>query len=334
MAATLSEPDFASGTDPARRPRDPAHDGWPGEFRDGERLARGLGWLSLALGAGALYAPRTIARLAGVREHSALIRAIGVRELASGIGILSERRPSGWVKSRVAGDTMDLTLLGLGLRGDNPHRGRTIGAVAFVAGVMALDMLAGRQLSKGRPRTIAPGVTALKGGRIAFTKAIAVNATPEQCYRLWRDFEKLPRFMKHLEEVRVTDGGRSHWVARGPAGMRVEWDAETTADIPNVQIAWRSLPGATVENEGSVSFEPGPAGRGTLVRANLQYRPPAGTAGSIVARMFGEEPQMQVPEDLRRFKRLVETGEIPTIEGQPHGRRSALGRTFQRMPQP
>jgi uncharacterized membrane protein len=116
--------------------------------------------------------------------------------------------------------------------------------------------------------------------------------------------------------------------------MRVEWDAETTADVPNTQISWRSLPGSVVENEGSVAFEPGPAGRGTLVRVNLQYRPPGGSAGSIVARMFGEEPQLQVPEDLRRFKRLVETGEIPTIEGQSHGRRSTLGRTFQRMPQP
>ena len=333
MAATFSEQHAPRGLAGDAR-RDPAHDGWPGESRAGERLARNLGYLSFVLGAGALLAPRTLARLIGVREHAVLMRAIGLREILSGVGILGARRPAGWMKSRVAGDAMDLTLLGVGLRAGNPQRGRTIAAVAAVAGIMALDMLASRQLSRGRPRSVAPGATLLKNGRIALTKAIAVNATAEQCYDAWRDFERLPRFMKHLEEVRMTGENRSHWVARGPGGLRVEWDAETTADIPNTQISWRSLPGATVENEGSVSFEPGPAGRGTLVRVNLQYRPPVGSAGSIVARLFGEEPTMQIPEDLRRFKRLVETGEIPTIEGQPHGRRSALGRTFQRMPQP
>jgi uncharacterized membrane protein len=333
MAATLSEHGALPGLG-GDHGRDPARDGWPGESRAGEKLARNLGYLSFVLGAGALFAPRAMARMAGVREHTALMRAIGLREILSGIGILGARRPAGWMKSRVAGDAMDLTLLGVGLRPGNPQRGRTIGAVAAVAGILALDLLASRQLSRGRPRTVGPGATLLKGGRIALTKAIAVNATPEQCYDAWRNFERLPRFMKHLEEVRMTGEKRSHWVARGPGGMRVEWDAETTADVPNTQISWRSLPGATVENEGSVSFEPGPAGRGTLVRVNLQYRPPGGSAGSIVARLFGEEPTMQIPEDLRRFKRLVETGEIPTIEGQPHGRRSALGRTFQRMPQP
>lgn len=327
MAATTM--DFGSA-----RGRDSAHDGGPRAFREGEKLARGLGYFSFALGAGALFAPRTLARLIGVREHGALLRMIGLREIASGVGILSARRPAGAMKSRVVGDAMDLTLLGVGLRGSNPNRNRTITAVAAVAGMFALDLLASRQVSRGRPKYAGPGATRIAGGRIAFTKAIAVNAAPEQCYALWRNFEGLPRFMKHLEEVRMTGDRRSHWVARGPGGMRVEWDAETTADVPNVQIAWRSLPGAAIDNEGSVSFEPAPAERGTLVRVNLQYRPPAGTAGSIVARLFGEEPQVQIPEDLRRFKRLVETGEVPTIEGQSHGRRSALGRAFQRMPQP
>jgi uncharacterized membrane protein len=314
--------------------RDPARDGWPGESRDGEKLARGLGYFSFVLGAGALLAPRALARLIGVQEHGALLRMIGLREIASGVGILSVRRPAGALKSRVVGDAMDLTMLGLGLRGSNPKRNRTIVAVAAVAGVFALDLLASRQVSRGSPKSAGPGATRLAGGRIAFTKGIAVNATPEQCYALWRNFEGLPRFMKHLVEVRTTGDRRSHWVARGPGGMRVEWDAETTADVANTQIGWRSLPGSAIDNEGSVSFEPAPAGRGTLVRVNLQYRPPIGAAGAIVARLFGEDPLVQVPEDLRRFKRLVETGEVPTIEGQSHGRRSVLGRTFQRMPQP
>jgi uncharacterized membrane protein len=334
MAASETTAREPRATRSRARGRDPAADGWPGEMEGGERLARGLGWFSLALGTGALLAPRSLARLIGVGEHPALLRAIGARELVSGLGILSERRPAGWMRSRVAGDAMDLTLLGIGLRPGNPHRGRTIGATAAVAGVLALDLLASRQLGAGRARSAGTGVSRMPGGRLAFTKGILVNAAPERCYELWRDFANLPRFMRHLVEVRVEDERRSHWVARGPGGARVEWNAETTADVANTQIAWRSLPGSAIENEGSVGFEPGPAGRGTLVRVNLQYRPPAGAAGAVVARLFGEEPQIQIPEDLRRFKRLVETGEVPTTDGQPHGRRSALGRTFQRMPQP
>jgi len=299
---------------------------------DGQALARGLGWFSLALGAAALAAPQGLARGIGIGRHGALLRAIGMRELVSGVGILSQRRPTGWVRARVAGDAMDLTLLGVALRPSNPHRGRAIAAAAAVAGVMALDLLASRQLGRGQPS--AHGVSLLKGGSLQLTKALAVNASAELCYAAWRDFENLPRFMHHLEAVQVTGETRTHWVARGPGGYRVAWDAETTSDIPGKSIAWRSLPGALVRNQGSVSFEPAPANRGTLVRVNLQYRPPAGAAGSVIAKLFGEEPQLQIPEDLRRFKRLVETGEVPTIDGQPHGRRSRLGRVFQRMPQP
>lgn len=299
---------------------------------DGQRLARNLGWFSLALGATMLAAPHGLARAIGIGRHGALLRAIGLRELASGVGILSQKRPTAWLRARVAGDAMDLTLLGAALRPSNQHRTRAIAATAAVAGVMALDLLASRRVGRGHP--LAHGVSRLPGGRIQLTKALAVNATAQQCYALWRDYERLPRFMKHLESVRVTGERTQHWVARGPGGFRVEWDAETTSDIPAKSLAWRSLPGALVHNEGTVNFEPAPGNRGTLVRVNLQYRPPAGTAGSVIAKLFGEEPQLQVPEDLRRFKRLVETGEVPTTEGQPHGRRSRLGRTFQRMPQP
>lgn len=328
----------ARGTAPAATGERNAYDWYedgtmsPSLGDDGQRLARGLGWFSLALGATALAAPGALANAIGIGRHGALLRAIGLRELVSGVGILSQRRPTGWVRARVAGDAMDLTLLGVALRSSNPHRARAIAATAAVAGVMALDVLASRQLGRGHPA--AHGVSRLPGGRIQLTKALAVNATAEECYALWRDFERLPRFMKHLEAVQVTGEKSTHWVARGPGGFRVEWDAETTSDVPGKSIAWRSLPGALVHNEGTVNFEPGPANRGTLVRVNLQYRPPAGTAGSVIAKLFGAEPQLQIPEDLRRFKRLVETGEVPTTDGQSHGRRSRLGRTFQRMPQP
>jgi uncharacterized membrane protein len=157
-------------------------------------------------------------------------------------------------------------------------------------------------------------------------KSIALNREPQECYAMWRNFENLPRFMRHLDSVQLTGENRSHWVAKAPAGTRVEWDAEVTHDEPNALIAWRSLDGADVENAGAVRFLAHPSGRGTIVSVKMQYKPPAGAIGATVAKIFGEEPQMQVREDLRRFKQMMETGEIATTEGQPAGRRGALYR--------
>jgi uncharacterized membrane protein len=150
-------------------------------------------------------------------------------------------------------------------------------------------------------------------------KSMTVERTPWDLYSFWRNFENLPKFMKHVESVQVIDEKRSHWVVRGPAGTTVEWDAEIINDEPNALIAWRSLANAEVDNAGSVRFVPGPEGRGTEVRVVIDYIPPAGRIGKWVARLFGEEPSQQLHEDLRRFKRLMETGEVPTTEGQPVG---------------
>lgn len=163
---------------------------------------------------------------------------------------------------------------------------------------------------------VLPGHTALHVER-AFT----VNRPPEELYRFWRQLDNLPRFMEHLERVDVLDDTRSHWVARGPAGTHIEWDAEIIEDQPDRRITWRSLDGADVENDGSISFDPAPAGRGTEVRVRMAYVPPAGKAGATLARLFGENPEQQVRDDLRRFKNLMEAGEIPTTEGQPSGRK-------------
>ena len=140
--------------------------------------------------------------------------------------------------------------------------------------------------------------------------AITVNASPEQVYAQWRDFERLPTFMYHLESVQVTDERRSHWVAKAPAGRTVEWDAETVEDRPNELIAWRSLPGADVYNAGTVEFQPAAGGRDTEVRLTLEYDPPFGKLGSKIAMLFREEPGQQVQDDLRHFKQVMETGEI------------------------
>lgn len=158
------------------------------------------------------------------------------------------------------------------------------------------------------------------GGRrgIHVEESITINRPIAEVYRFWRDFENLPRFMRHLESVAVREEGVSHWVATGPAGTRVEWDARIINDVDNKIIAWQSLDGSMVATAGSVNFDE--TDRGTVVRVHLQYNPPAGKLGSTIAWLLGEEPSQQIHEDLRRFKALVETGEIPTTEGQPSGR--------------
>ena len=150
-------------------------------------------------------------------------------------------------------------------------------------------------------------------------ESMTVNRTPWDLYQFWRNFENLASFMHHVESVRVIDDKRSHWVVKAPAGTTVEWDAEIINDEPNALVAWRSLGDASVDNAGSVRFVPGPEGRGTEVRVVIDYIPPAGVVGKWVATLFGKNPASQIREDLRRFKRVMETGEVPTTEGQPTG---------------
>ena len=139
-----------------------------------------------------------------------------------------------------------------------------------------------------------------------------------ELYRFWRNFENLPQFMEHLEAVAAREEGISHWVAKGPAGMQVEWDARIINEVENKVIGWQSLAGSTIATAGSVNFDEDP--HGTRVTVHLQYNPPGGKLGAAVAKMFGEEPNQTIREDLRRLKQLMEAGEIPTTEGQPSGR--------------
>jgi len=155
---------------------------------------------------------------------------------------------------------------------------------------------------------------------IRVDRSVTINRSPEDLYHFWRDLENLPRFMKHLEGVRRIDDTRSHWIAKAPAGRTVEWDAEIIHEKENELIGWRSLPNSNVEMGGSVRFTPAPGGRGTVVSVSLQYNPPGGLVGAAIAKLFGEEPEQQVTEELRRFKQLMEAGEVATIEGQPSGR--------------
>jgi uncharacterized membrane protein len=284
------------------------------------KLARGLGWLSVGLGLAQVVAPQSVARLIGVRgDHRGLFRLLGARELASGIGLLAQPNGphAGWMWSRVGGDAMDLALLGSAMSSaKRSDRGRLAAATAAVTGVTALDLLCSQRLSQRSSPTT-------QSGAIRVEKAITINRSPEELYNFWRDFQNLPRFMKHLESVRVTGEGRSHWVAKGPAGTTVEWDAEIYQDRPNEVIAWRSLEDADVDHAGSVRFDRAPGDRGTIVRVKLNYSPPAGVIGATVAKLFGEDPEWQIKDDLRRFKQVIEAGEIITTEGQSAGRPSS-----------
>jgi uncharacterized membrane protein len=150
--------------------------------------------------------------------------------------------------------------------------------------------------------------------------SISIDRSPEELYAFWRDFTNLPVFMLSLESVTPLDSVRSHWIAEGPLGKRVEWDAEVYNEKENELIAWRSLENADVINAGSVRFQAGPEGHGTFVRVTVNYNPPAGAIGASVAKLLGAEPEQLIKEDLRRLKQIMEAGEIATIDGQTSGR--------------
>lgn len=161
--------------------------------------------------------------------------------------------------------------------------------------------------------------SASKPTRIHVQRSVTINKSQDELYSFWRNFENLPQFMNHLEAVQVTGEKTSHWKVKAPLGYSVEWDAEVTSDVENERIGWKSAEISEIPNSGTVEFRP-TTNRGTEVRVTLTYEPPAGKLGSLVAKLFGEEPSQQVAEDLRRFKSLMEAGLIMKTEGQPSGR--------------
>lgn len=235
----------------------------------------------------------------------------------------AEKKPSGVNVGPVervvsAGAGLLLALLGLARRSPAGVAVAALGAGLVyrgatghcpVYGALGVDTSGPEPERKG----VAPG----RGVHVI--RAVTIEKPPEELYAFWRRFDNLPRFMRHLESV-TEDGNRSHWVAKAPVGT-VSWDAEITSDEQGKQIGWRSLPGATVATEGTVRFHRATGDRGTVARVDLRYDPPGGTLGSWLAWLFGEEPSLQVAEDLRRFKQLMETGEISGTEGQPAHRR-------------
>ncbi len=317
MTATIREsmPSDRSTTGPP-----PMAVGRARERAAAERRARGLGWFSIGLGLAQIAAPRTLSRMIGVPDDDSTrnaMFALGLREIGSGVGILRNPGSAGWLWARAAGDAMDLALLAGSARDDDANRARIAAATVAVAGVAYLDVLTGEQLS----RSDGAGEATIERGKDV-TRAVTIDRPRDEVYRFWRDFTNLPQFMEHLESVEMIDERRSHWKAKGPAGSSVEWDAELTGDRPGELIAWRSLEGSDVANTGTVRFLDAPGGRGTEVRVSLTYDPPAGKIGTAIAKLFGEEPGLQVNKDLRRFKQVMEVGEViwsdASIHGGPH----------------
>jgi uncharacterized membrane protein len=189
------------------------------------------------------------------------------------------------------------------------------GATGFCPGYAAAGIDTSRSDTK----------SALAGSRGTPVETAVTIAKPhDELYRFWRNLENLSMFMPHLVSVKDLGDNRSHWIAKAPGGRTVEWDAEIINDDINELIGWRTLEGSDVVSAGSVRFKPTGKDGETLVKVHLQYDPPAGKVGATVAWLLGHDPSQTISEDLRRFKALMETGEVPTIEGQPRGRQSIL----------
>ena len=306
-----------------------------------KKLARFLGVFSAALGVPMAFMTRRFLRFIGIEETPQSVlwtRIVGVREHGPAIGLLARERPVGWLWARVAGDVMDLALLGasmrqpkerrmLGvrLRKRQPDRGRQLAATGGVVATLGLDTLAAVSMSRTDKQDPSEGPEHVKS-------AITVWRSPEETYSFWHDFTNLPRFMAHLESVEPAGDGHSHWKAKAPLRGTVEWDAEIVEDVPSRLISWRSTDGADIQNSGTVRFVSAPHGTGTEIHVDMRYAAPAGPVGATVAKLFGEEPQQQVEDDLRRFKQLIEAGEIVRSDGSPEGtlaRRQAKQRPAQ-----
>jgi uncharacterized membrane protein len=261
---------------------------------------------------------------------------------------LSNPFREGEIMSKVA--SAGLVMEPLDFQEHQPARSVNVSGVERLVSAVAGGVLAGWSLVGGRPRIVplaiggsliyrglsgqcslyhilginsarssgpAIGVRARHGCKVEHR--LAVLRPPEELYRFWRDVGNLPRVLRHVVSIDAIDDQHSHWVAHGPLGATVEWDAEIVNEREPDLIAWRSLPGSQVDTAGSIHFKPLTHGRGTLVTVSLKYEPPGGRLTAAIAELVGAGSAARIKEDLRRFKNLAEAGEIPTIEGQPHG---------------
>lgn len=276
-------------------------------------LVKGLGIASFGLGLAEIMAPDRVAALAGVdatARSRTVIRALGARECGHGAALLAGPAKLAW--TRVAGDAVDIACLAAGVTRSGRHR-RGIATATALAAIGGLDLYAAVQASRSGTRRA--------GGekRESLSAATTVLRSPEDVYGFWRDLENLPDFMHHLKSVTAGVDGQSHWAANAPVGQPVQWDAQIVEDLPGRRIVWKSLPGSGIENGGSVDFTPAVSGEGTEVRVTIDYAMPGGAIGKAAATLLGESPAQQVNDDLRRFKQIMETGQVLRSDGSPEG---------------
>lgn len=299
----------------------------PRSSDDAVRLARALGWFSIGLGVAEVAVPRALGTIVGIQRPWTM-RALGLREIAAGAAILMRPREPAFLWSRVAGDALDLALLGAAFGARDAHRGRLTAALGTVGAVTAVDVMASRRLSAAS--------LGQQAAPVEISLSVAIDRPADELYRFWRNLTNLPRFMSSVREVRPLDGvapeqaRRWHWVGFAPVGT-LEWESEITEDRPGQLIAWRSSSVTPLAFEGTVHFAAPSNGEGTLVRLRMRYAGAGGAATAAVARMLRQLPRQQMKAELRRFKQLIETGEIATIDGQPSGARTPVVRWFQRI---
>lgn len=209
-------------------------------------------------------------------------------------------------------------------RGKDLRWGSLIGGGVLAAFGLSRRSKAGLAIAAAGGALVYAGARADAKAASQASGSVIINCSPEEAYRRWRNLADLPRFMHHLESVTVLDDRRSRWVAFGPGGARVQWTAEIFEDRPGELLAWRSADGEAIDMSGRVTFRRAIGNRGTLLTAVTHFDNMLSTTGQALSTVFGRDPAFLMQQDLRRFKALLEAGEIPTTQGQPHGPRSAI----------
>jgi uncharacterized membrane protein len=270
----------------------------------------GLGWFSLGLGLAEIMAPGPLARLIGVPDRAAtrwVFRALGIREFGAGLGLLSQPHKAGWLWGRVAGDVVDLSLLGATLLSPRSNRARMGAAITAVLGVTVLDAWAAQKTSERRHEPVLRSVT--------------IRKPVGEVYAYWRQLTNLPGFMSQLEAVTVVDARRSRWRARLPGDASVSWDAEIVEDRPGELIRWRTSDEGLVHHEGQVRFVPAPDGKSTEVHVCINYTRERGVGAafkSMVAPVADLALGEQLESDLGRLKQLLQIGHVMRSDASIH----------------
>ncbi len=196
-----------------------------------------------------------------------------------------------------------------------------VGGLFFYRGITGhspiYDQLDVSTASRGSERGLAGLV---RSGEVHLESVTTIDASPEELYSFWRNFENHPRFMSHLESVTPYHDGRTRWVLKAPLGRILAWDTEVTEERPGEYLAWRAVESSDLTHEGSVRFRRATGERGTVVQMKMDITPPLGPAGAAVGKLLEGATETQLRADLKKFKQLMETGEIATTEGQSSGR--------------